>query len=272
MDRLGIAAADPSNGMPLAWNPRRSGAPAGTTAWGTTIPVIWRGTDGIYVGQNSDGLGNEYHGRFGMFPLAGGRNVPAIQAPTAATGFLWSGGTAGKLKRTAFNGTTLGASTTVNQANLTSVGAATRAGDKLYWDKGGKFAISTVAKTGVVGVPWHTGYNNWYGASAMQGAFYLNGRIYYTKTTSQSLFYRYLEPDGHIVGATEFTVPTTGITWSTARGLTWVNGKIVYGATDGKLRAVPFDPTAAVAANGTGIKVVDNGTTWKSKTLYFAAS
>nr|WP_305789212.1 delta-60 repeat domain-containing protein [Actinoplanes lichenis] len=272
VDRLGIAAVDPGNGMPIAWNPRRSGAPTGTTAWGSAVPVIWKGADGIYVGQNSDGLGNEYHGRLAMFPTTGGRTVAAVQAPTAATGYLWSGGTAKKLKRTAFNGTTLGASTTVTQANMTGTGIATRAGDKLYWDKSGKLVTSTVTGAGVVGASWATGYNSWYSTSALTGAFYLSGRLYYTKSTADKLYYRYLEPDGHIVGATEFSVATTGIKWSTVRGLTWVNGSIVYGNTDGKLRKVTFTPTAATVATSSTVKIIDNGKTWTSKTLYFAAS
>ncbi len=273
VDRLGVGATDPSNGLPINWNPRRSGAPAGTTSWGSAVPVIWRGTDGIYIGQNSDGLGNEYHGRFAMFPISSGRNIPVVEAPTNASGYLYSGGTAGQLTRTTFSGTALGAATVVSQPNLTGAGAAMRAADKLYWDVAGNFGISSVTGAGTVGAPWYIGYNDWFDSSVMTGAFYLGGRMYYTRGNSNTLYYRYLEPDGYIVGATEFGLPTTGVTWSTVRGLTWVNGSIVYGSTDGVLRTVPFDPGAtSVAVDGAAATQLDPGPSWTSRTLYFAGS
>ncbi|GAB7051344.1 hypothetical protein JCM9534A_64700 [Catenuloplanes indicus JCM 9534] len=274
IDRLGVAAADPNNGMPINWNPRRSGAPSGTTAWGSTVPVIWRGDDGIYIGQNSDGLGNEYHGRFAMFPIASGRDIPVVEAPAGTTGFLYSGDTDGQLTRTPYAAGGLGTATVVSQPNLVGAGAAMRAGDKLYWDVGGAFGISQVSNTGVVGVPWHIGFNDWFDSSVMTGAFFLSGRMYYTRSTGNGLYYRYLEPDGHYVGATEFTAPTTGVTWSATRGLAYAGGTVVFGSTDGKLRSVPFDPTAApsLVVDGAAVTVIDPGTTWTSPTLFFAAS
>jgi hypothetical protein len=272
VDRLGVAATDPSNGMPINWNPRRSGAPSGTTAWGSAVPVIWRGDDGIYIGQNSDGLGGEYHGRFAMFPVAGGRTVPAVSAPGAATGYLYSGGTSGQLTRTAFDGSALGGSSVVSEPNLTGVGAATRAGDKLYWDDAGKLAFSQVDSGGTTGAPWFVGFNDWWNSSVMSGSFYLEGRLYYTKPSSDTLYYRYFEPDGYVVGGGEFSLPTTGVAWSTVRGMTWANGKIVYGSADGALRGVAFDPAAAAAVDGAGITVLDAGTTWTSPTLFYSAS
>ena len=274
VDRLGVAATDPSNGIPINWNPRRSGAPSGTTAWGSAVPVIWRGNDGIYIGQNSDGLGNEYHGRFAMFPIAGGRTIPVVEAPTAAAGYVYSGATDGQLTRTAFSGAALGTSTVVSQPNLTGAGVAMRAADKLYWDVAGQFGISSVDGSGAIGAPWFIGYNDWFNSSVLTGAFYLGGRMYYTKSTANTLYYRYFEPDGYIVGATEFSLPTTGVAWSTVRGLTWVNGSIVYGATDGALRSVPFDPIASAgqAVYGAGAAVLDASRSWTSRTLFYATS
>jgi hypothetical protein len=272
VDRLGVGAADPSNGMPINWNPRRSGAPSGTTAWGSAVPVIWRGTDGVYIGQNSDGLGGEYHGRFAMFPLAGGRTLPAVAAPGGASGYLYSGGTSGQLTKTAFDGGAPGGSAVVSQPNLAGVGAATRAGDKLYWDNAGQLSFSQVSTGETAGAPWTIGFNDWWDSSVMTGSFYLEGRLYYTRSTTGSLLYRYFEPDGYVVGATEFSLPTSGVTWSSVRGMTWANGKIVYGSVDGALRSVPFDPSASLAVDGAAVAVLDPGTTWTTPTLFFSAS
>jgi hypothetical protein len=60
--------------------------------------------------------------------------------------------------------------------------------------------------------------------------------------------------------------------------MTWVNGKIVYGSTDGTLRTVPFDPTGGVsgfAADGAAATVLAPATaeaTWSKSTLYFYPS
>jgi hypothetical protein len=274
VDRLGVGAVDPSNGLPINWNPRRSGAPAGTTAWGSAVPVIWRGTDGIYVGQNSDGLGNEYHGRFGMFPMSGGRGLPVVAAPASTPGFLYAGdGTSGELSKTAYSGTALGGASTIAEPNMTGAGVAMRAADKLFWDDAGKLGFSSVTTGGTVGAPWFIGYNDWFDSAVMTGAFFLDDRMYYTKSGSNSLYYRYFEPDGYIVGATEFSLPTTGVTWSSVRGLTWAGGSVVYGSTDGSLNAAPFSPATATAVDGaTATELAPAGSGWTSPTLYYAAS
>ncbi|MEV4757169.1 delta-60 repeat domain-containing protein [Micromonospora sp. NPDC049559] len=275
VDRLGIGAVDPNNGMPLNWNPRRSGAPAGTTAWGSTVPVLWRGPDGVYFGQNSDGMGGEYHGRLGVFPLAGGRTVPAVDAPGATPGYLYLGTAASQLTKVPFNGTALGSPTVSSQPNLSSAGVTMRVADKLYWSSGSQLGFS-VFNGSTVGAPWYIGYNDWYNPSTLTGAFYLSGRMYYTKPGSNTLFYRYLEPDGYTVGATEFTLPTTGLSWSQVRGMAYVGGgRIVYGSADGSLRAVPFDAAApgGVAVNGASITVVASasaGLTWSRPTLFYS--
>ncbi|MEU9509595.1 hypothetical protein AB0D32_25320 [Micromonospora sp. NPDC048170] len=266
VDRLGIAAVTPATGMPVAWNPGRRGSasmPPGTSTWGSQVPVLWRGSDGLYFGHNSDGMGNEYHGRLGMFPLAGGRTFTPKNPPTQTTGNLYLGTGEGQLAKVPFDGTGVGAPTTVSQPNYTDAGATWRVSDRIYWahtvagtPTGSRLDIS-MFNGGAVGVPWESsGYNDWFNAAAMTGAFFLDGRLYYTRSGANALYYRYFEIDGNYLGATEFTLPTTGVTWSTVRGMAWVGGKVVYGGTDGTLRSVPFDPTAAPAVDGAGSTVI----------------
>ncbi|SCL73796.1 hypothetical protein GA0070608_6110 [Micromonospora peucetia] len=282
VDRLGIAAVTPATGMPVNWNPRRSGSasmPAGTSNWGSSVPVLWRGTDGLYFGHNSDGMGNEYHGRLGMFPLAGGRTITPKNPPTETTGNLYVGTGAGELAKVPFDGTSLGTPATVSQPNYTAAGATWRVGDRIYWSHtvagtptGSRIDIS-LFNGGAIGAPWEaSGYNDWFNPAVMTGAFYLDGRLYYTRTGASGLYYRYFEIDGNYLGATEFTLPTTGVTWSTVRGMAWVGGRVVYGATDGTLRSVPFDPTVAPAVNGTTATVVPAtaGVTWSTPSTFFS--
>jgi Domain of unknown function (DUF5122) beta-propeller len=285
VDRYGFGALDASNGLPVSWNPGRSPGsqlPADGTDWGPVVWEMWRGANGVYIGQDSDGVGNEYHGREALFPRAGGRTIPVQDAPPAAAGYLYLGAGNGKLTKVAFDGSTLGTPSSTSQPNLTSARAAFMVSDKLYWvkldstaPKGATLDVSGVSG-GTVGAPWvGSGFNSWFSAGNMTGAFYLRGRMYYTTSGGNALYYRYLTPDGSLIGCTVFTLPTSGVTWTSVRGMTWVNGRIVYGSTDGTLRSVAFDPGATTAVVGSTAKVVASGTaaaTWNNPTLFFNAS
>ncbi|MGW2626272.1 hypothetical protein [Micromonospora taraxaci] len=283
IDRLGIAAVTPATGLPVAWNPGRRGSasmPEGTSTWGSQVPVLWRGSDGLYFGHNSDGMGSEYHGRLGMFPLDGGRTVVPKTPPTATTGNLYLGTGEGQLAKASFNGASVGAPTTVSQPNYTSAGATWRVSDRIYWahtvagaPTGSRIDVS-MFNGGAIGVPWESsGFNDWFNAAGMTGAFYLGGRLYYTRSGANALYYRYFEIDGNYLGATEFSLQTTGVTWSSVRGMAWVGGRIVYGGSDGTLRSVPFDPTADLAVNGAASTVIapaSGALTWSTPRIFFS--
>ncbi|BFU43448.1 hypothetical protein [Krasilnikovia sp. MM14-A1004] len=278
IDRYGFGALDPGNGLPMAWNPGRSPGshlPPGGTSWGPIVWEMWKGPSGLFIGQDSDGVGGEYHGRQAYFPTAGGRTVAPVDAPQAASGYLYLGAGNGKLTRVPYGPSGVGAATSTNQPNLTSAKATFSVSNKLWWAKNDVLNLSTFTG-GTVGAPWvSSGFNSWYEAGDMTGAFYLQGRMYYTTASGRALYYRYLEPDGSIVGCTEFTLPTSGIDWHSVRGLAWVAGKLVYGSTDGVLRTVAFDPAASTAVNGASATVVapkSAGATWSNPTLFFATS
>jgi hypothetical protein len=283
VDRLGIAAVTPATGLPLNWNPRRSGGsalPAGASAWGSSVPVIWRGTDGLYFGHNSDGMGEEYHGRLGMFPTAGGRSVLVRHATTAASGNLHLRTADGELAKVPFDGTTLGTPVTVAQPGWTSAGATWQVDDRLFFSRSGTSGptgsrIEAALYNGTtIGTSWEaSGYNDWFTPANLTGAFYLDGRLYYTRTGATGLYYRYFEIDGGFLGATEFPVSTLSMTWTGVRGMAWVAGQIVYGHTDGSLRSVPFDPTASPAVTGTAATVLataSTGLTWSHPAMFFS--
>jgi hypothetical protein len=285
IDRFGYAALDPSNGLPFNWNPTRTAGgalPPGGTAWGPQVTELWKGTNGIYAGFDNDGTANEYHGRMALFPYAGGRTVAAANPYPNASGFLYVRANSTQLAKVSFNGTTAGAPTLTNQPNLAGSGAMFNyGGNRFWWSKtdasapSGRMVLSQISG-GTYGASWLTSYSAWFGSAQMTGAFARDGRMYYTKAGNNSLFYRYLENDGNTIGATEFTLPTQNLAWGNVRGLAWVNGRVVYGNTDGVLRSVAFDATAAsgFAVDGAGATVVAGsaGTTWNSPTLVFAIS
>jgi malectin (di-glucose binding ER protein) len=72
--RRAIAALDPINGMPLAWNPGRSP--------GQGVFIMISTAEGLWVGDDTNKIGGEYHPRLAFFPLAGGSTVPVATQAT----------------------------------------------------------------------------------------------------------------------------------------------------------------------------------------------
>lgn len=282
IDRLGIAALDPSNGLPFAWNAWRSGGgnlPPGAVNWGPEVPVLFRGTDGVYFGQDSDGMSRKYHGRQGLFPLASGRTVTPHNAPETLPGSLYLGTAAGQLTKVPFDGATLGVPQVTSQPELMNPGAIWPVHNRVHWANLNTNEIEfSMFSNGTAGPPWISGWNGWFNASVLRGAFLLDGRLYYVRSGSGSnaLHYRYFQTDSGVLGATEFSLPTTNINWSSVRGLTVTpEGNIVYGHTNGSLRSVAFDPTAATgyAVDGSDAVVLAtpaDGLTWSTPALFYS--
>ncbi len=81
VQRTGIAALDPQNGVPFDWNPTRN--PRGLGVFDMlAVP------QGLLVGSDTDFLGGERHAKLGMFPVAGGV-VPPVGQPGSLPGTLY---------------------------------------------------------------------------------------------------------------------------------------------------------------------------------------
>ncbi len=109
----------------------------------------------------------------------------------------------------------------------------------------------------------------WYGQlGTMTGMFYANGRIYYTKTGQNTLYWRWFAPDSGIIGGVENTVTGGNITWSTTKGMFLDGGSLyVVNSTNGQLLRIPF-----VNGAPSGTSVVANSTIdWRGKALFLAS-
>ena len=237
--REGIAALDPSNGLPLAWNPGRD---RGEGAWALVSTPA-----GLWVGSDTDTIGGEYHAKLAFFPLAGGSPASTVaSAPLPAD--LYTIAPDGTLARRYFDGSVVGSPTVVGGAGAdwTSVRGAFAAGGRLYTGRDdGRFQVRSVNGDGTFGTPSDV---NLYGTTDMQfpvgrltGMFYDNGRLYHTVSGNPRLYYRWFSPDSDVVGWDVFVAggDGDGLDFSGAQGLTMAGGRLTY-SKGGQLHVLDF--------------------------------
>jgi len=163
---------------------------------------------------------------------------------------LFYGQTDGYLYRRSFDGVTFGAATQVNP----------------YLDP----LWSTVETgSGAVGQTYAGVLPTWYTQLPnVTGMFYADGRIYYTRSGQNSLYWRWFSPDSGIIGGIENTVSGGNITWSSSKGM-FLDGANLYvvSSTNGQLLRIGF-----VNGAPTGTSTVANTTLdWRGKAVFLAS-
>lgn len=237
--RQGIAALDPSNGLPFSWNPGRQPRGEGVFAFVATPSGLW-------VGSDTPGFGGEDGRRLAFCPLAGGTPVrppPPITLP----GDLYNVDANGELSRRTFDGSTAGERTVVDTAgNWSAARGAFLAGDTLYTGRDdGRLEARRFDSTGG-GQPREVDRRgltaSHFDIADLTGAFLHEGRLYYTLDGESKLFYRYFTAESEVVGAEEFEVSGEGdgIDWADVRGLFHASGRLYFARSDGNLYAVEF--------------------------------
>jgi hypothetical protein len=242
--RSGIAGLDPLNGVPLSWNPGRT---RGVGAF-ALVPT----SAGLWVGSDTERLGGEEHRRLGFFPLAGGTSVPNVQ-PRGLPGNLYAVLANGSVVRRSFDGSNLGAPTTVGfGGSAANVRGGFMLGNRLYTGNGsggvdvrtyanGSFGSpSSINLYGLAGTQWHL--------STQSGMFYDRGRAYATVSGETQLRDRYFSQESEIFGACptyqsssppycgiEGFIANTATQWTTARGVTLADGTLYWANATGQL-------------------------------------
>lgn len=286
--RPGIAALDPVSGVPLRWNPGRNPR-------GKAVYALHASARGLWVGSDTEFIGNRTYRRprVAFFPLAGGTPVASsAQDPLPAPVYLLGGTTSDAVRRVTFTGS-------VAQGGVADLGAlggvawsrargAVLLGGTLFygWDDGRLYRRTF--SDGVLGAatvvdPYHdpawstvqTGSGQTYDGvtsalhgqlTGLTGMAFASGRLYYTRSGDNALYWRWFTPDTGIVGS---HVYTAGSGWSDTRGL-FASGGTLYRVvgTTGQLRAYPL---VGAAPSGAGT-VVGAGVDWRARGVVVDAS
>lgn len=107
------------------------------------------------------------------------------------------------------------------------------------------------------------------------GMFYDSGRIYFTLSGQNQLFYRYFTPQSDMVGAQRFVASgnVTGINFSSVRGMFGTGSRLYWAQTDGNLRRMDWQqgdragspvPGTALIASGPAV----DGVTWGARAIF----
>ena len=273
VDREGIAALDPANGIPLSWNPGRD---RGQAVWDLLVT-----DDGLYVGSDTDRIARYlYRARIAYFPTAGGTVVPQPSAPQLPVRVHFAGSSAdpnGVVERR-YDGSAASASTPVPGAGTgwSTARAVFAAGNKLYTAKSNGTLTVRSYQPGTFGAEHLVNLNGLTAfaseAAAMTGGFYDDGHIYFTTSGNNSLYRRGLSAESDIVGAARTTVVggITGIDWRNVRGM-FLAGEDLYWvrSSNGELHRMDWVAGAPVAGTdtivtGPGISGVD----WRASALF----
>jgi hypothetical protein len=278
--REGLAALDPINGLPLDWNPGRDRGVGTFDIVGTP--------SGVFVGSDTDVLGGEFHQKFGMFPLTGGTTIPPVKTYGLPNDLYAIAESSGAVTRRSYDLTTLGTTENVSIPGLTgsNVRGAFALGGKLYTGMNdGRVYVRDFDGTNAgaaTQLPYNLidtqppsaytipGTNTRQPAWGTQirtitGMFYDQGRIYYTVSGENRLYYRYFTPQSQIVGADLFVASTgDGVTWNNVRGMTMASGRLIYGTTGNQLLSIAWGGTKPTGSAST----VSASGTWASRALF----
>jgi PKD repeat protein len=234
VSRPGIAALDPINGLPLSWNPTRDR--------GVGVFDFLMNQQGLWVASDTTRIGADYlRSRIALMPV-GGTSFPGVKTPSLPNDlYQVKTGTGGIVKRS-YSGTAFGTAQPVSATGLTTnnIRGAFMLNGYLYiaWSDGTfdrrTFDGSTYGTPEAVNTGSQlTNMTDWVSdIQNMTGLFYDSGRLYFTRSGSATLYYRYFTPESKVVGAQRLTASAnvTGIDFSQVRGM-FVAGTNLYWST-----------------------------------------
>jgi hypothetical protein len=290
VSRPGLSALDPLTGVPFTWNPTR------TT--GVGVFDMLATSTGLWIGDDTDYVGHEYHYKLAFFPLTGGTTVPTVSAGSlpADSYLLGSGAVVTGSVGTCGQTTTPTSKDVVSRRHidpsLTPVAAAAvsvPSTGKAWSHVRGAFMLNNTLYTG-----WPNGqlctqtfngstfgpatplnlYNNKFmgDLANVTSMAFANNELYYTLKGQTQLYSRGFVPQSQILAAQSHTPAdnVTGLDFSKVTGMFFDGGHLyfVYASTGALSR---IDWNAGTPVDGTRVKVSGptiDGINWASAGLF----
>ncbi len=276
--RMGLAALDPRNGLPLAWNPGRQ---RGWGVWG------FASTDqGLWVGHDTDLVANELHQRLALFTVdtvTGQRapdNTGTLPGEVFLLGQQHDSGFDDAVTERAFTETSAGPLTPVDAGGVpwSQALAAFMVDGDLY----AAFADGTLVRRGYNGVKFgaprtveHNQLTAFSQELAQMRSMWFDrdtGRLYFTLAGSGNrLFYRYFTPESRVVGALRYQVDVGTFRADRVTAGFLAEGRLWYRTARNQVRSVTWNngPVAGTMTKVSGPGVDD--AVWGSRTLFLYA-
>lgn len=264
VDRPGIAALDPSNGLPYTWNPTRSR--------GVGVFDMLVTSHGLWVGSDTERIGaNEYHGRIALLPAEGGTNV-AVTRPASLPNDVYTVNALGSIsKRSVSAAGSFGSGTSTSLGSwtwMTFKGGFTLNGQFYSAWSNGQFTRRTFNGTTmgsavqVNTADLLTNLSDWDAdAARITGMFYDNGRIYFARSDQNALQYRYFTPESDVIGARRLqaSVNFAGLDLRSIKGMFLADGKLYIAESNGNLARWDWNSGAESGSPVAGSRVVVSG-------------
>lgn len=270
VERLGMAALDPKNGLTiLDWRSDRNPRGLGTFA-------LIAEPEGLYIGDDTDFMNGSRHAKLKFLPITS-NTIPRPEVVTLPTTILSPDGNT--LEASAFDGNDIGAPGEIQSIGWNDARGGLVVGGQLFHaDANGTMwmsqfnngSLETRRAVDLFGLD----NNNW-ALSQLGGMFFEHdlSRVYYTKQGDSQLYYRAFTPSGPYFGNDESLATQQGdIPWSDVSGMDVIGGYLYFGRTDGYLYRAEIDGADVVAGttetiSGPGI----DGNNWNNNLLAFAA-
>ncbi|MCM0619953.1 PKD domain-containing protein [Nocardioides bruguierae] len=167
----------------------------------------------------------------------------AVRGAFTAGGSLWYGSTDGYLHSAPIRANGLGASTTIDPYVETEWKDVANGSGSTYTGK----------------LPTFYGQ-----LSSITGLTYAHHRVYYTKSGSSQLFWRWFTPDSGIVGVQEFSTSVSGVSFANAAGLLAAGDTLyVVSGSNGSLSSLDLSD----ATPSGPLTTVDTTQDWRGRAL-----
>ena len=270
--RVGTAALDPLNGLPLDWTATREPRREGVFKLLATSTGVWWGSDSCCIA-------GERHERLAHLPVAGGTVVPppsVFHLPDELWNSAFSAGSVTALDHRSYSGSTFGSTSSLNTPAVdwsATRGAFVTNGRLYYGRSDGTFRVRSFDGSSLGAestIDLHGLNSSHFPLANVTGMFLDQGRLYYTVAGNSNLFYRYFSPSWDMTGAQTFTVNGSAeFDWGTVAGMTMVDGNIYVGRANGNLDRIGFSNRLPVGGSRTTVSGPGiDGQNWRSRGLF----